>query len=95
MEDVATAKKLKRYGKLMGKQYATLRRNFLINSTRKFDDLGDWLYFKLMFHHAGALLRAAVGDRKQLDALLDEMFYDYNDRKDSKPIRSSQDIADK
>ena len=95
MEDVATARQLKRYGKQHGLQYTTLRHNYLINSTRKFDDQGDWLYFKLMFHHAGALLRAAAGDRKQLDALLDEMFYDYNDRKDSKPIRSSQDIADK
>ena len=69
MEDVATARQLKRYGKQHGLQYTTLRHNYLINSTRKFDDQGDWLYFKLMFHHAGALLKAAVGDRKQLDVL--------------------------
>ena len=37
MEDVATAKKLKKYGKTQGKAYTTLRRNFLINSTRKYD----------------------------------------------------------
>lgn len=77
MEDVATAKKLKRYGKLMGKQYTTLRRNFLINSTRKFDDLGDWLYFKMMLQHTDAFIKAALGDKRKLDNLLDELFYDY------------------
>lgn len=80
MEDVATAKKLKSYGAGIGRKYTTLRQNYLINSTRKYDDLGDWLYFKLMIQNAGTLLKAAFGDRKGLDRLLDEMFYDYNDR---------------
>ena len=79
MEDVATAKLLKQYGKRHGKKYTTLRRNYLINSTRKYDDLGDWLYFKLMFENAGTFLRAALGDKSGVDKLLDEMFYDYND----------------
>ena len=80
MEDVATAKLLKKYGKAKGLEYTTLRRNFLINSTRKYDDLGDWLYFKLMIKNAGVLLKAAFGDHAGMDQLLDEMFYDYNDR---------------
>ena len=79
MEDVATAKLLKQYGKRYGKKYTTLRRNYLINSTRKYDDLGDWLYFKLMFENAGTFLRAALGDKSGIDKMLDEMFYDYND----------------
>jgi hypothetical protein len=79
MEDAATAKRLKQYGKQRGKKYTTLRENHLINSTRKYDDLGDWLYFKLMFKNAGTLLKAAVGDKSGMDRLLDEMFYDYND----------------
>ena len=79
MEDVATAKMLKKYGKKQGKEYTTLRNNYLINSTRKFDDLGDWLYFKLMFQNIGTLLKAAMGDRTGIDKLLDEMFYEYND----------------
>ena len=78
MEDVATAKLLKKYGKKQGKSYTTLRNNYLINSTRKYDDLGDWLYFKLMFQNIGTLLKAAMGDKTELDKLLDEMFYDYN-----------------
>ena len=79
MEDVATAKMLKKYGKKQGKKYTTLRKNYLINSTRKYDDLGDWLYFKLMFQNIGTLLKAAMGDKTGLDRLLDEMFYEYND----------------
>ena len=80
MEDVATAKQLKRYGKKQGKEYTVLRKNHLINSTRKYDDLGDWLYFKLMIKNAGTLIKAAFGDKSGIDRLLDEMFYDYNDR---------------
>lgn len=79
MEDVATAKVLKKYGKSLGKKYTTLRKNYLINSTRKYDDLGDWLYFKLMVKNAGTMIKAALGDTAGMDKLLDEMFYDYND----------------
>ncbi len=78
MEDAATAKRLKAYGKLRGKKYTTLRRNMLINSTRKYDDLGDMLYFKLIFTNLRTFARAALGDRKDLDKLLDRLFYDYN-----------------
>ena len=78
MEDVATAKLLKQYGKKCDKKYTTLRKNYLINSTRKYDDLGDWLYFKLMVKNAGTLLKAAMGDKSGMDKMLDELFYDYN-----------------
>lgn len=79
MEDVATAKKLKTYKKTKGQKYTVLKDNYLINSTRKYDDLGDWLYFRLMFRNAGALLKAAGGNTEEYDKLLDKMFYDYND----------------
>ena len=80
MEDVATAKLLKEFGKKNGKKYTTLRKNVLINSTRIYDDMGDWLYFKLMIQNAGTLIKAAFGDTTGVDKLLDELFYDYNDR---------------
>lgn len=80
MEDVATAGQLRKYGKTQGKRYGVLRKNYLINSTRKYDDLGDWLYFKLMIKHAGTLLKAAFGYKEEYEKLLDEMFYEYNDR---------------
>ena len=78
MEDAATAKALKKYGKKQGKKYTVLRKNHLINSTRKYDDMGDWLYLKLIFKNAGAFIKAAAGDKKGLDKLIDEIFYDYN-----------------
>ena len=78
MEDVQTAKLLKKYGRKNGKKYISLRKNYLINSTRKFDDMGDWLYLKLMIKHTGTFVKAAFGDKKELDALLDKIFYDYN-----------------
>ena len=84
MEDVATAGKLKKLGEMRGKKYTVLRRNYLINSTRKFDDMGDWLYFKLLFKNAGTLIRAAFGDKSRLNSLLDKMFYDYNDNEKKK-----------
>ncbi len=78
MEDVATAKALKKYGKAHKKKYGVLRKNCLINSTRKYDDMGDWLYFKLMFKNLSTFVKAAFGDRSGMDKLFDEMFYDYN-----------------
>ena len=80
MEDADTAKKIKKYGKKSGLKYTVLKENYLINSTRKYDDLGDWLYFKLMFKNIFAFVKAAFGNKKDLDKLLDELFYDYNDR---------------
>ena len=77
MEDIATAKQLKRFGKSQGKQYTCLKNNYLINSTRKFDDGGDWLYFKLMIQNADALIKAIWGDTSSYDKLIDRMFYDY------------------
>ena len=78
MEDAATAKALKAYGKIKGKKYTVLRDNVLINSTRKYDDMGDWLYLKLLFGNAGAFVKAALGDKKDLDKMIDKLFYDYN-----------------
>lgn len=78
MEDAATAKALKAYGRNRGKKYTVLRDNVLINSTRKYDDMGDWLYLTMMVKHAGAFVKAAAGDKRELDQLLDKLFYDYN-----------------
>ena len=78
MEDAATAGALKAYGKSLDKKYTVLRKNVLINSTRKYDDLGDWLYLRLMITNAGAFVKAALGDKRELDKMLDRLFYDYN-----------------
>lgn len=77
-EDAETAKKLKKFGKAQGKKYTVLRKNHLINSTRKYDEMGDWMYFKLMVQNAGTMLKAATGDSSDYDKLIDRLFYDYN-----------------
>ena len=77
-EDAETAKKLKKYGKSLGKKYTVLRKNHLINSTRKYDDMGDWMYFRLMTENAGTMLKAAFGNSREYDRLIDKLFYDYN-----------------
>ena len=78
MEDAATAKMLRNYGKKSGRKYTVLKKNYLINSTRKYDDLGDWLYFRLIFENFGTMIKAAFGKNEDYDRLLDKMFYDYN-----------------
>lgn len=80
MEDVATAKKLRAYGKKLGKKYGCLKKNYLINSTRKYDDMGDWLYLKLVVENVGAITKAALGNYDEWDKLIDKMFYEYNDK---------------
>jgi len=80
MEDVATAKMLKAYGKRHNKEYTCLKRNYLINSTRKYDDLGDWLYFRIMFENASVMVKALLGQRDEYEKLIDKLFYDYNDK---------------
>jgi len=80
MEDVATVKLIKSFGKKQGKKFGVLKYNHLINSTRKYDDAGDdWLYFRLMFKNSLPMIKAAFGKPEEYNKLLDEMFYDYND----------------
>lgn len=43
-----------------------LRDNYLIDSTGKYDDMGDRLYFRMAFRNAGALIRAARETRKNM-----------------------------
>ncbi len=80
MEDVVTAKNLRAYGKKFGKKYGCLKKNYLINSTRKYDDMGDWLYLKLAVENFGSIIKAAMGNYDEWDKLIDKMFYEYNDK---------------
>ena len=80
MEDIATVKKLKAYGKTKHKTFGVLKYNYLINSTRKYDDAGDdWLYFRLMAKNMLPMIKSALGKPEEYNKLLDEMFYNYND----------------
>ena len=46
MEDMDFAERLSRYGRLHGKKYGTLRHSYIVTSSRKFDELGDWYLLK-------------------------------------------------
>jgi len=45
-EDVEFAKRLKEYGKKQGKKFTTLKKAYIITSTRKFDLFGHWYLIK-------------------------------------------------
>lgn len=46
VEDIDFAKRLKKYGKERGRQYANIVRAVIITSCRKFDRFGDWYFLK-------------------------------------------------
>ncbi len=46
LEDIDFGDRLRRYGKLTGRRYATIFRDYIVTSCRKFDRFGDW-YFLL------------------------------------------------
>lgn len=46
LEDMDFARRLKALGKTCGKKYGTLRRSWVITSSRKFDEFGDWYLLK-------------------------------------------------
>ncbi|UCH20215.1 MAG: glycosyltransferase [Deltaproteobacteria bacterium] len=45
-EDIDFAKRLKSYGKKLGKRFKTITKAQIITSCRKFDTFGDWCLFK-------------------------------------------------
>jgi glycosyltransferase involved in cell wall biosynthesis len=46
VEDIDFGKRLKKYGKDLGKRYCTIRKAHIVTSCRKFDQFGDWYFLK-------------------------------------------------
>ena len=46
VEDIDFGKRLKKYGKDLGKRYCTIRKAHIVTSCRKFDQFGDWYFIK-------------------------------------------------
>lgn len=46
LEDMDFAVKLKNHGKKLGKKYGTLKKSYILTSSRKFDEFGDWYLIK-------------------------------------------------
>lgn len=46
LEDMDFALRLKKYGSKKGKKYGTLKHSYVLTSSRKFDEFGDWYLVK-------------------------------------------------
>ncbi|MCH5197089.1 MAG: glycosyltransferase [Oscillospiraceae bacterium] len=46
LEDMDFAKRLKKLGVSRGQKYGTLKRSYIVTSSRKFDEFGDWYLIK-------------------------------------------------
>ncbi len=46
LEDMDFAVRLKNHGKTKGKKYGTLKHSYVVTSSRKFDEFGDWYLIK-------------------------------------------------
>ena len=71
VEDVDFAKRLKRFGRLAGKRFGTIREASITTSCRKFDQFGDWYFVR----HPKVVLD--IFRRRQNTA--DEFYYDSRD----------------
>lgn len=77
-EDVYFAKKLKAFGKKLGKKYILLTGSPLLTSSRKFDYFGDWMLLKMIFVDFFKIRRSLKGIDTEF---ADEYFHDFNDKK--------------
>ncbi len=68
VEDVDFGKRLKKYGKNLGKHYGTIRKAHIVTSCRKFDQFGDWYFVK----NPLVVYRVFKKDQKQAD----QFYYD-------------------
>ena len=69
-EDVDFAKRLKAYGRKVGKRYVMLKGTRIVTSCRKFDRFGDWFILK----HPIMLWRAVHG---RDSGFSDKLFYEF------------------
>lgn len=81
-EDVDFAKRLRAFGKTLGKPYQLLRGAPLSTSSRKFDHFGDWSFFGMMLFEPLRIRRSLTGKDTEF---VDEYFYDFNDRRLNPP----------
>jgi hypothetical protein len=63
IEDIDFGKRLKGYGKRIGKRYGTIRNAHIVTSCRKFDQFGDWYFAK----NPWVVYRVFKNDRRQAD----------------------------
>jgi glycosyltransferase involved in cell wall biosynthesis len=81
-EDVDFARRLRRHGRLTARRYRRLPRGHIVTSCRKFDRFGDWHAIRMMWRHPVRMYRELRGKETPL---IDEYYYDFNDRKGNDP----------
>lgn len=69
LEDMDFAIRLNKRGRALGKRYGTLKRSYVLTSSRKFDELGDWYLIK----NRQLTKRIFTGKDRQA---ADEFYYD-------------------
>ncbi len=69
LEDLDFARRLKAYGRRVGKRFMTLKKAYIVTSCRKFDAFGDWY---LLINPR--MTRRMLGGKSQEDA--DRFYYD-------------------
>jgi hypothetical protein len=72
-EDMDFAKRLRAYGKSMNLKYGISGK--IVTSSRKFDNYGDWYFFKLIIFRQKTIKDSVTG--KDL-SFVNEYFYDFN-----------------
>ncbi len=77
-EDVDFARRLRAHGRATGRRFRRLARGHIVTSCRKFDHFGDWHAIRMMFRHPLRMYRELRGRETPL---IDEYYYDFNDRK--------------
>ena len=76
-EDVDFASRLRKHGRASGRRYRRLPRGHIVTSCRKFDRFGDWHAIAMMVRHPLRMYREL---RARETPLIDEYYYDFNDR---------------
>lgn len=79
-EDIDFAKRLKKYGKKKKMKFIRLPKAFVVTSTRKFDEFGDWMYLKLIIENFNVVKelfkKGKTGNKTSaLDELLDKIYF--------------------
>ncbi len=82
LEDMDFAKRLKAFGKTCGKKYGTLKKSYVITSSRKFDEFGDWYLLK------NRKLTKAIFTGKNREAA-DKFYYDVRQQPENVPCTNT------
>jgi glycosyltransferase involved in cell wall biosynthesis len=74
-EDLEFARRLRTHGRLTRRSFTTLKRAYIITSCRKFDQFGDWHFFKMALCDSKVVRQGLQGKSTEFQ---DRYYYDFN-----------------